>query len=83
MPENELKNGERKTSEPTAWELRERYRKAHLIHQRIRTHIAKVCDGKHTLISDNGITLLQDEAGKLLREMKEIEAVFKARKWAM
>lgn len=76
--QNEQKSGEKSISE-----LRERYRKAHLTHQRIRTHIAKICDGRHTHLNDNGITLLQDESGKLLREMKEIEAVFKERKWAL
>ena len=78
MPPNEQKNGDVSIAE-----LRERYRKAHLAHQRIRTHIAKVCDGRHTMLADNGIALLQDESGKLLREMKRIEAVFKERQWAL
>ena len=76
--QNEQKSGEKSISE-----LRERYRKAHLTHQRIHTHIAKVCDGRHTYLSDNGIALLQAESSKLLQEIKEIEAVFKEQKWAL
>ncbi len=70
-------------NEPTAWELRNEWRKAYNTCKRIRAHVSKIQDGRHTLLSDNGITLLLDELETLTLRMKVIESVFKVKRWAL
>lgn len=79
--ENLLRNAE--NSEPSAWDLRQEWRSAYNTCKQIRTHVAKLQDGRHTPLSDNGIELILAEHKKLTDRMKEIEALFKIRKLAL
>lgn len=88
MPQNELVSQETnqspsERSEPTAFELRNEWRKTFNTCKRIRTHIAKVQDGRHTLLSDNGIELLMTELQQLTVRMREIETTFRVKRWAL
>lgn len=85
MVENEQENPQNVevNNESSAWDLRQEWRSAYRTCQRIRTHVAKLQDGRHTLLSNNGIELILAEHKKLANRMCEIEQLFKIKKWAL